>query len=100
MSPPDNINRRLVGDGGTRRDDRVDEMYAYLAIDPDDNCEGIVGASINGTMMALVGADKRRMLSYVHIAAEIGQASNIRIELVKFSTREHVEWIEPNDERI
>ena len=71
---------------------RITELWAYLAIDPTDNVEGIVGMlDDTNTWIPLVGADRRRMESLAEVAREIARTSGQPVRLVRFTTRTDME---------
>jgi hypothetical protein len=72
---------------------KVNEIWAYLSVDPTDGNEGVIAAPIGSLTMPLIGADKERMISLKPIAEELAKRSGIEIKLVKFSRREVVETI-------
>lgn len=82
-----------------RRGDRVTEMYAFLTIDPRDDCEGVPSFSlpdpINGgsMMMPLIAADKDRVTSLRTMALRIAKQGNCKLRLVRFSKVETLEEI-------
>ena len=84
----------LEGDDGTRRGDRVTEVYAWLAIDPRDNCEGIVAGTMDDTWVPLIGADRERIESYRSIAERAGRLSSQTIKLVRFTQREELKVLD------
>lgn len=88
----------LEGDGGTRRNDRITEIWAYVAIDGDDNNEGIVGAMSAVGVVPLFAADKARVESYRPMAEEAARETGQKVKLVRFTEREEIEEIEPAGE--
>lgn len=81
----------LEGDDGTRTGDRVTEIFAWLSIDPKDDCEGIIAGQIGHAMIPLVGADRERAESYRSTAEHAAKHFNVTIKLVRFSEREELE---------
>lgn len=74
---------------------RIDEMFAFVVVD-DDGTEGIPAATLpSGMMFPLVGADMDRVESLRPAAETMAASLGKRVEVVRFTTREHVEWIEP-----
>ena len=74
---------------------RIDEMYAYISTDADENDEGIVGFHTGKEWIPCVGADMDRMNSLRPMAEMIATKENMTLLLVKFSTRTELEVIEP-----
>ncbi len=64
----------------------IDELWAFCAIDPTDGNEGIVGAQLDGSWFPLVGADLVRVASYRAVARRIGESTQSKIILKRFST--------------
>jgi len=76
-----------------RRGDRVTELWAYLAVDPSDDCEGIIGTRIGDIWMPLVGADRARMHSLASVAAGVAAIEKCQVRLVRFTERTVMETI-------
>lgn len=74
---------------------RIDELFAYLAVDEADGTEGIVAVGgISGVPNhPLVGADRDRMESYRSLVTQLCRTK--RITLVRFSNRETLETFGP-----
>lgn len=84
----------LEGDDGTRRGDRVNEVFAWLSVDQKDDCEGIIAGQAGTTLIPLVGADRDRIESYRSTAKAAAKQFNVTIKLVRFSEREELEVID------
>jgi hypothetical protein len=71
---------------------RIDSIWAYLSVDPDDGNEGVLSAPLlgPGSQVPLIAADEARLKSIGPIAEKIAQATGRRVRLVKFATREVV----------
>lgn len=70
---------------------RIDELLAWISVDPDGN-EGIIGAKLLGdTFLPFVGADRARIESLRGKAREISMLTGHPIRLVRFSKREVLE---------
>jgi len=76
-------------------DIRVDEVFAFLSIDPKDGNEGITGYRTPDGWLPLLCADKARVDSMRGLAQEMSTATNARMKLVRFSLREDLEEIVP-----
>lgn len=72
---------------------RIDEMYAFVVVD-EDGTEGIPAFTAGDLAMPMVGADMAKIEDLRPIAAHVASSFGKRVELVKFSSREHLEWIE------
>lgn len=73
---------------------QIDEMYAFIVID-DDGSEGIPATKKGDWWFPLVGADMARVNSLRPVARELARKLGKSVELVRFTTREHLETIEP-----
>jgi hypothetical protein len=74
---------------------RIEQMYAFVAVDPTDNTEGIPAFIAPGGPMPMVGADMARVESLRPIAQQIATATGVPITLCRFEVRTEVEVIEP-----
>ena len=68
---------------------RIDKMWAFLSVDPDDGNEGVCAATLSPLLgpVPLIAADEARLKSLTPIAEEIARLSGKEIVLVEFSTR-------------
>lgn len=75
--------------------ERIDAIYAVLSVD--EGGEGVVGAPLQeGTMsVPLICADEARLASILPLARMIATLSGKKMRLVKFTTREVIEEIDP-----
>lgn len=72
----------------------IEEMYAFIMVDPDDGSEGIPAfQGADGKWLPLVGADMDRVDSLIPLAEEMVQATGVPIEVVKFTQRETIRVI-------
>lgn len=76
---------------------RVTEVWAFIAVDPADNQEGIAAFRdpITQAWMPLVAADERRLESLRPMAQRLANMSGVTILLKHFTNVEVVETIEP-----
>jgi hypothetical protein len=75
---------------------RIDQMYAFVALDPEDDTEGIVAFLAPGSgWMPMVGADMQRIDQLRPFARQQAKALGVRIRLLRFTDREEIEVIEP-----
>lgn len=74
---------------------RIRDLHAFVAIDPADDSEGIVGMidPATGAHMPLIGADEARIKAYQPYAEEAAKVTGQPIKLVRFSAREDLETI-------
>lgn len=79
----------------------IKTIHAFIAVDPDDGDEGVVGQLMwDGTWMPLVCADERRLEALRPVAQAIAYRTETEIKLVRFSVREDIETLEvPSDHR-
>lgn len=75
---------------------KIDELYAYIIADKDENDEGVIGMRMpNGTWTPLVGADLARMESLRPVAQKTAEVTGKPVKFVKFEKRTDVETITP-----
>ena len=74
---------------------KIEEMFAFVAVDEGPEDEGIVAVSIGGSMMPLVGGDMARMDSLRPLAKETAIQTGKNILLLHFTSREELEVITP-----
>lgn len=75
---------------------RIEQMYAFVVVDPADNTEGIPAfTGPGGLAMPMVGADWKRAESLKPIAKEMATQIGRPITLCRFETRTEVETIDP-----
>lgn len=74
--------------------DTVNHVFAFLVVDT-DGTEGIPAFQGPQGPMPMIGADPERMKSIEPIAQAMATGIDKKVELVKFSTREHITWLEP-----
>jgi hypothetical protein len=69
---------------------RIDAIWAFLSVDPEDGNEGVLSGPLlgPGTQVPLIAADEARLQSLWPLARAIARASGRRCQLVKFHTRE------------
>ena len=74
---------------------KIEEMYALIATSEEG--EGLTGMQVGNMMMPMVAADKERVDSLRQAAQHISNVSGKEIKLVRFSLREELEVIKPNE---
>ena len=75
---------------------RIEQMYAFVALDPEDNTEGVVAMGpMDGVMLPLVGADMERVEQLRPIAQALATRGDMKITLCRFEIRTELEVIEP-----
>ena len=73
---------------------RITEMYVFVAIEKDGD-EGVCAFMHDGTMLPMVGSDRRRVDSLRPIAQAIADQTDTPIRLLRFISSEVVETIAP-----
>lgn len=74
---------------------RIEQVYAYVLVDPKDKTEGIPAFMSGQGWLPMVGSDAARMDSLRPHAEGIAKKHGVPIELVRFTNRESVEVIQP-----
>jgi hypothetical protein len=75
---------------------RIDTVTAFVIVDPADDTEGVPAVLLaDGTVMPMLAADPARVASLRPVAERWAKANGVRIEMVRFTRREHLAWIEP-----
>lgn len=75
---------------------RIEQMYAFVALDPEDNTEGIPAfPAPDGTPMPMVGADMARVDQLRPIAKLLATHMGLKITLCRFEVRTELEEFEP-----
>jgi hypothetical protein len=75
---------------------RIEQMYAWVTLDPADNTEGLIGAvAPDGRWAPFVGADERRIRSQRPSAQVIADEILRPVTLVRFELRHEIEVLEP-----
>lgn len=68
---------------------KIESMYAFIAVDPEDGTEGIPAfMTPDGMAMPMVGADLERVESLRPIAEDLAARGDLTITLAHFSVRE------------
>jgi hypothetical protein len=75
---------------------RIDEIWAFIAVDDDGN-EGICAAPLQRGMLSvpLIAADAARLTSVMPIAQQMADMFGRDVRLVKFSTRDVIKTLTP-----
>lgn len=71
---------------------RLSTLTAFVAVDAEDDSEGIVSAAVVGPM---IGADDARIMQLRPLAQEVADIFGTEIKLVRFTVREDVDTITP-----
>ena len=73
---------------------RIETIWAFVSVDPEDGKEGVCAARFGGMMLPLIAADPVRLEILREIAEQLVQDSGMTIRLAKFTCREDVETLE------
>lgn len=75
---------------------KITTLTAFIAIDPKDDSEGIVGYTnlLTGASEPLIGADDARVMQLRPLAEGIAKAAGMEIKLARFSVREDIDTID------
>lgn len=71
---------------------RIEEMYAFVVLDPADNTEGVIAAG----GLPLVGADMEMVDKLRDTAQFLADMNKMEIMVLKFSVREQLDLIVPS----
>lgn len=76
---------------------RIETLWAFIALDPEDNTEGIIADLSSPTMgpTPLIGADEARVKSLRPIAEAAARLGGYEVKLIRFDNRVVEEVIEP-----
>lgn len=72
----------------------ITDIYAFVAVHPDGD-EGILGQSVAGVLMPLIGADLTRLQQLRPMAEQIAKQSGKVVKLVRFTHRTELDVIQP-----
>lgn len=72
---------------------RIESMYAFVAVDPEDDTEGVIGFTAPSGWIPMVGADMDMVEKLRPMAEGIARAHSQKVLLVHFTNREEVEVI-------
>jgi hypothetical protein len=76
----------------------IDELYAFIVLDTNDDSEGIpTYMAMPGLASPMIGADKDRVASLRDLAQQVATDYQQPVTMVRFSTRELIETIEPGE---
>lgn len=74
---------------------KVDELWAWVSVDPTDQNEGVIAFNSPVGPMPMVGADRERMMSMRKFAEQTVQKSGIEVKLLRFTKRSEIEVLKP-----
>lgn len=69
---------------------RVTEMHAIMAVDPQDDSEGIPAFMTPDGPMPMIASDRVRLGLLIEMAQQVADARKMNFKIVKFSVREDV----------
>lgn len=73
---------------------RINEVFAYVLVDEDGD-EGVPAVGLGSMWYPMMGADRERMADFRRHAQEIAKAKGRAVRLVRFTTRETLETLDP-----
>lgn len=75
---------------------RIEQMYAFIALDPADNTEGVIGFTdaLTGESMPMVGADMKMVDKLRPLARRAARAGGVKVTLCRFEIRTELESYE------
>lgn len=75
---------------------RIEQMYAFVLLDPADNTEGVPALhGLGGAAVPMVGADMRRVEQLRPIAQDLAHQMKAEITLCRFEVRTDLERFSP-----
>ena len=75
---------------------RIEQMYAFVVLDPADNTEGLPSfRAPNGVELPMVGADMKRVDDLRPIAQQIARQLEAKVTLCRFEVRTELEVFDP-----
>lgn len=76
----------------------IDELYAFVVMDPTDETEGIPTWSPEpGVSAPIIGSDHDRVVSMREYVQKMATALQLPMTLVRFSQREELEVVQPGE---
>jgi hypothetical protein len=71
---------------------RIEQLWAYLSIDPNDDCEGVIGfVAPDRNWMPMIASDEKRVKALRPLVDRLIQKEKLKVRLVKFEARVDVE---------
>lgn len=70
---------------------RIEQMYAFVVLDPEDNTEGVPAFQAPGGPMPMVGADMKMVDKLRPIAEAMAEQMGMKITLCRFEIRTELE---------
>lgn len=77
----------------------IDEVWAVVADDPNDNTEGVVAFQTFDGWLPLIAADPKRLDQIKKLGRQMSAAKGEPFKLIKLSVREVVEVIDGRDKQ-
>lgn len=69
---------------------KINELYAFVVVDPKDGNEGIIGWKFGDQWMPFVGADMKRIKSLLPFAKTIASKTGVPFRILRFRVREDI----------
>lgn len=79
------------------RDFRIKSLHAICAIDPNNNSEGIGGFMSSRGPIPMIASDKVRLDQLIELAQEMSNQNGMHYRVVRFSIREDLQEIVPQE---
>jgi hypothetical protein len=88
MDPPVTDDPLLIQPKNTMP--RIDSIWAFVSVDPQDGNEGVCAFQIGQHMMPMIAADPKRLKALTPLAESLALRTGMKIKLVRFTAREEV----------
>ena len=75
---------------------KITELWAWVAIDPNDGDEGVVADYVGGMWYPMIGADEERVKSMEKKARDRCNTIGATMRLIKLHLRTDIKTIEPD----
>lgn len=72
---------------------RIEQLYAFIALDPEDNTEGVIAFQSPAGPMPMVAADMKRVEQMRPVAAALAREGGIKVTLCRFEIRTELETL-------
>lgn len=79
---------------------RIEQMYAFVMVDPADNTEGVPAFAdpTTGFPMPMVGADMKRVDALRPIAQQLARQGGAKVTLCRFEVRTELETYDHSED--
>jgi hypothetical protein len=69
---------------------RIDSIWAFVSVDPQDGNEGVCAFNSGIHMMPMIAADPKRLEQLTPLAESLALRTGMTIKLVRFTAREEI----------